>query len=414
MRRWGRWWNAPSGERCTVARTDLMGGLRIYMEETNTMRKSRSTMRLLAGLSITSMLFAACSSDSSSSKSSTAATAGASDATTAATTAATSDAGTATTAAASTDTVQVTAGAGLKDGLGSRSKNRDVYFFTYYDPASDAFWNQMLTGAQDAAELTNLKMTHQTTDGKNPAAMTDLINTAIATKPAAMFIPFNDPAWEGAACEASKAGIAVFAFNVPPAGEAKDCSLATVAQNFFDVGAIIGTRLLKEVPLKAGDKVLCPAEEPDQQYAIQRGGGVESVLKTVGVKCEYLRTGGDDAGALDALTTWLTANPDVKVAVPLGGTPHRNLVAAEDAAGVKVPIIGFDTSPAVIEGIKSGRILATADQQGYIQGFQTVMQGALYLDFALSPADINSGGNALIDKSNVASLEAKELQGVRF
>jgi simple sugar transport system substrate-binding protein len=368
------------------------------------MRKSGSTARVLAGLSVASMLFAACSSDSSSSKSSAVAGAttegGATESTTA--------------GSVSPETVQVTASGGLDDGFGSRATNRNVYFFTYYDPASDAFWNQMLSGAEDAASLANLEMTHQTTDGTDPAAMVDLINAAIATKPAAMFVPFNDPAWEGAACEASKAGIAVFAFNVPPAGEAKDCVLATVAQNFFDVGAIIGTRLLKEVPLEAGDKVLCPAEEPDQQYAIQRGGGVESVLETVGVKCEYLRTGGDDAGALDALTTWLTANPDVKVAVPLGGTPHRNLVAAEDAAGVNVPIIGFDTSPAVIEGIKSGRILATADQQGYIQGFQTVMQGALYLDFALSPADINSGGNALIDKTNVAALEAKELQGVRF
>jgi simple sugar transport system substrate-binding protein len=315
---------------------------------------------------------------------------------------------------AAADTVEVVAGEALKSGLGSRATNRDVYFFTYYNPASDAFWNQMLTGAQDAAKLNNFKMTHQTTDGTDPAAMTDLISAAIANKPAAMFIPFNDPAWEGAACEANKAGIAVFAFNVPPAGEAKACSKSVVAQDFFAVGAIIGARLLKEVPLKSGDKVLCPAEEPDQQYAIQRGGGVESVLKTVGVKCTYLRTGGDDAGALDALTTWLTANKDVKVAVPLGGTPHRNLVAAEDAAGVTAPIMGFDTSPAVIEGIKSGRILATADQQGYIQGFQTVMQAGLFLDFALSPANINSGGNALIDKSNVGSLEDKALQGVRW
>ena len=110
------------------------------------------------------------------------------------------------------------ADAGLKDGFGSRATNRNVYFLTYYNPASDAFWNQMLTGAKDAAKLGNLKLTHQTTDGTNPAQMTDLINAAIATKPAALFIPFNDPAWEGAACEADKAGIAVFAFNVPPAG----------------------------------------------------------------------------------------------------------------------------------------------------------------------------------------------------
>ena len=100
--------------------------------------------------------------------------------------------------------------------------------------------------------------------------------------------------------------------------------------------------------------------------------------------------------------------------MPLGGTPHRNAVAAEDAANNKAPIIGFDTSPQVIAGIKSGRILATADQQGYIQGYQAVTQGTLYLDFALSPANINSGGNALIDKSNVANLEDKALQGVRW
>lgn len=305
---------------------------------------------------------------------------------------------------------------GLEDGFGSKAENRDVYFLTYYDPASDAFWNQILTGAKDAAELGGLKMTHQTTDGSDPAKMTDLINSAIATKPAAIFVPFNDPAWEGAACEASDAGIAVFGFNVPASAVAADdgCVKAFVGQDFFQVGQFVGERLIEEVDLSAGDTVMCPAEEPDQQYAIQRGGGVEDALKAVGVKCDYLRTSGEDGEALNSMQSWLTANKDVKAIVPLGGTPHRNAVAAEDAAGVEVPIIGFDTSPQVIDGIKSGRIIATADQQGYIQGYQTVMQGVLYLDFALSPADINSGGNSLIDKDSVSVLEDKSLQGVRW
>jgi ABC-type sugar transport system substrate-binding protein len=81
--------------------------------------------------------------------------------------------------------------AGLKDGLGSRAQNRNAYFITYYNPAADAFWNQMLTGAQDAATLGGLKLTHQTTDGTDPSKMTDLINAAIATKPAALFLPFT-------------------------------------------------------------------------------------------------------------------------------------------------------------------------------------------------------------------------------
>lgn len=311
------------------------------------------------------------------------------------------------------DAPAATDNAALKDGFGGRAQNRAVYFFTFYNPATDAFWNQMLTGANDAAQLGRLTLTHQTAEG-DAGKMTDLISAAVATKPAALFIPFNDPAWENAACEADKAGIAVFAFNVPPANAAKSCVKSFVGQDFTEVGALVGQRLVTDVPLQSGDKVLCPAEEPQQQYAIQRGGGVESVLKAKGVSCTYLRTSGADEQALNALTTWLSANKDVKAVVPLGGTPHRNLVAAEDAAGVKAPIVGFDTSPQVIDGIKTGRIIATADQQGYIQGYQTVMQAVLNLDFGLSPANINSGGNSLIDKTNVDLLEKTDLQGVRW
>ena len=301
----------------------------------------------------------------------------------------------------------------LDDGLGSRSEGRSVKFITYYDPSQDAFWNQIKQGAEDAAELANLDIKAETAAG-DTSKMTDLVSAAAASKPDILVISFNDPAWENAACEAADAGVAVFAYNVPPAGPAKDCIKAFVGQDFFEVGTFVGQKLIESVELSAGDKVLCPAEEPSQQYAIQRGGGVESVLKTKGVKCTYLQTTGEDAPALDKMQAWLTANKDVKAIVPLGGTPHRNAVQAEDAAGVEVPIVGFDTSPQVIDGIKSGRILATADQQGYVQGFQPVLEAALFLDFGLSPATINSGGNSLIDKSNVTDLEDKDLQGVRW
>jgi simple sugar transport system substrate-binding protein len=355
-------------------------------------RKSR--VAALAGLAIVPLVaLAACSSSSSSSGSASSA---------------------ASSGAANVAAAGGSGGGGLSDGFGKRATNRNVTFITYYDPSSDAFWNQILSGANDAAKLGNLKITSQTAGG-DTTKMTDLVTAAIATKPAALYISFNDPAWENAACDAQKAGIPVFAYNVPPANAAKTCVTAFVGQDFTAVGKIVGDQLLKDVPtLKAGDKVLCPAEEPTQQYAIQRGGGVNQALAAKGLKCTFLRTGGDDGPALDALTSWLTANPDVKAIVPLGGTPHRNLVKAEDAANVTAPIAGFDTSPQVVSGIKSGRILASADQQGYVQGFDTVMQSVLYLDFGISPANINSGGNGLIDKTNVTNLEATDLKGVRY
>lgn len=303
---------------------------------------------------------------------------------------------------------------GLDSGLGSRADARDAYFFTYYNPASDVFWAQILQGAEDAAEIGGLELTHQTAEG-DPDKMVDLVSTAIATEPELIFMPFNEgEKWVDAACDAADAGIEVIAYNVPAPESAGDCVAAFVGQDFFEVGTLVGTRLLEEVGLSSGDKVLFPAEEPEQAYAIQRGGGVQSVLDEVGATGEYLRTSGADEEALNAMTAWLTANPDVKAVVPLGGTPHRNVVAAMAAAGVTVPVVGFDTSPQVIDGIKNGDIIATADQQGYIQGFQSVLQGVLWLDFGFAPANINSGGLGLIDESNVSFLEEDDLQGVRF
>jgi simple sugar transport system substrate-binding protein len=300
------------------------------------------------------------------------------------------------------------------DKLGSRAENRSVYFLTYYNPAGDAFWGQILKGAEDAAKLGGLAMTHQTADA-DPDKMVDLVGTASASNPAVIVMPFNEgEKWVKVACDASKAGIKVIAYNVPAPESAADCVSGFVGQDFFEVGTLVGARLATEAKLASGDKVLFPAEEPEQNYAIQRGGGVQKALDEIGAKGEYLRTSASDEEALNSLTSWLIANKDVKAIAPLGGTPHRNILAAMEAAGVKVPVVGFDTSPQVIDGIKSGDIIATADQQGFVQGFQSVMQSVLALDFGLAPANINSGGTALVDKTNVANLEAPDLQGVRW
>jgi simple sugar transport system substrate-binding protein len=290
-----------------------------------------------------------------------------------------------------------------------------MYFFLFFDPATEPTFGQIARGAEDAATLANIDLTEQNAGG-DVSRQLELVENAIANKPAAMFLLFQDPSWNDAVCKAHDAGIKVYAYGVGPAADdpVADCVEAFVGQDFVEVGRIIGERLVDEVDIQAGDKVLCPVEEPTASYAVQRAEGVNQALKEVGTKCTMLETTGADEQALNAMNTWLGANRDVKAIVPLGGTPARNAVAAEDAVGVEAPIIGFDTSPQVIDGIKSGRIIAIADQQPYVQGFQSVMQAALNLDFGVSPATLNSGGNALIDKSNVGDLEARDLQGVRW
>jgi simple sugar transport system substrate-binding protein len=311
------------------------------------------------------------------------------------------------------------AAGGVTDGFGSRAKNRTAYFFTYYDPAGDAFWAQILHGGQTAAKLGKLKFVHQTANGSS-SQMVNLVQTAISHKPAAIVMPFNEgQAWVDVACQAHKKGIIVMSYNVPAPATAGDCVDGFVGQDFYAVGVTVAKTLIASGAIKKGDKVEITAEEPDQPYALQRGGGVYDTLKAWGADVmpqkQWLRTGGDDAPALDALTTFLVANKDVKFMIPVGGTPHRNLPAALKAAGnTTTKVIGFDTAPAIVKGIQAGTILATADQQGYIQGFQSVMQTILEMDFGFSPANINSGGNGLLNKSNITNITAKDLKGIRY
>ena len=129
----------------------------------------------------------------------------------------------------------------LESGYGSLAENRDAYFFTYYNPAGDPFWAQILQGGEDAAALGNLDLTHQTADG-DPDKMVDLVQTAIATEPAVIFMPFNEgEKWVGVACDAHDAGITVVAYNVPAPESAADCVSGFVGQDFFEVGQIVGS-----------------------------------------------------------------------------------------------------------------------------------------------------------------------------
>lgn len=303
----------------------------------------------------------------------------------------------------------------LSDGFGSIAKDRSAIFITYYNPASEPFWAQIFRGAEDAAELGNLKFEHLTANAVEDVLLTN-IASAISKKPAVIFIPFNLGEKQTAlACEAQAAGIKVFAYNVPPTANAEKCVTSFVGQDFFAVGKIVGNALLAAAPeLKKGDKVLLPAEHAEQPYAIARGGGVNSALAARGIKGEFLSTGDDDATTVANLSNWLKANPDVKAIVPLGGTPHRNVYAAMKASGVKPYVIGFDTAPAIVAAIKAGDDLGTADQQGYVQGFQTVIQAVLALDFGLIPANINSGGTGLVTKDNVGPLLDPRLKGIRY
>lgn len=375
------------------------------------MGKSRitSARRMLALIASTGMVMAACSSDSKSSPASTAATTAATTSlSTSGTTAASSATSESTVSSASTpvETVQLTSGEGLDSGLGSRATNRRVVFVTD-NPPSDPFWGTIQQGAQDAAQLFNIDLDYQfTPEGADIVAYNDLIGTAVASQPAAMAVVVRDPdVLTENICAAHDAGIPVMSYNVTQGGAVGDCLEGFIGQDFAAAGYLIGQRMVKEAELGKGDLVLLPVEQPDASYAIERGSGVKKALDEVGATYEMIQAGAKgDAEALENMTQWLIGHPDVKAIIPLGGTPHRNAIQALSDAGLSpdnVIVGGFDISQPVVEGITDGTIRAAVTQEPYIQGFQTVAELAMLLDFGIQPFSINTGAG-IVDKSNVA------------
>jgi simple sugar transport system substrate-binding protein len=153
--------------------------------------------------------------------------------------------------------------------------------------------------------------------------------------------------------------------------------------------------------IKSGDHVFCPVEFPAQVYAAQRYAGVKQALSAIGATCEELGTGVDFGPAKGTMVSYLLGHPNTAAIIGLGHTPLDQAPAAAKQVGKNLPIGGFDVTSDILSAIKSGSITATVDQQPYIQGFQSVMQLALYLKYAIAPANLNTSNGALIDKNNV-------------
>jgi simple sugar transport system substrate-binding protein len=376
------------------------------------MRTSRSTMWRVSLAAVTvGLVSAGCSSSTKTTSSTTVkaaepATTAAAGSTTAAKAAdPTTTAKGADTTAAVVEAVQTK---GLDSGLGSRGKNRKVVF-VMDNPPTDVFWGTIQTGAKDAAKLYNIDLEVAfTTEGADAAKYNELIGTSAAKKPAAIAVVIRDESqFTENVCAAKKAGVVVMAYNVLAPGKVRDCVEGFIGQDFIAAGELIGDRMVKEAGIKEGDLVLLPVEQPDASYAKERGAGVKKALDKVKAKYEVIQAGAKgDAEALENMTQWLIGHPTVKAIIPMGGTPHRNALKALEAAKLdpaKVIVGGFDISKPITDGIAAGTIKAAVTQEPYIQGFQTVAELAIFIDFGIQPFSINTGAG-IVDKANVATV----------
>jgi len=287
--------------------------------------------------------------------------------------------------------------------LSGAAQGKNVTFIVYADQ-STPFFNPVVDGARAAAKIYGLRLNVEYS-GSTDSTQVNQIETATASgvNALAVSIPSNT-AFTKAICAAHDKGIPVVAFNVnATSGPVLNCVLSFVGQDFEQAGYLIAQRLVREGKVPHGATVFCPVEDPTAVYASGRMAGANRALAAVGAKCDEVSTGFDLSQAQTTETQYLLGHRSTSVILALGQVPLQVAPASAKAAHTSATIAGFDLSTQISDSIKSGSILATVEQQPYLQGYYAVTQLALNLAYGSTPSDVNTG-NEIVDKSNVGQI----------
>ena len=154
--------------------------------------------------------------------------------------------------------------------------------------AGGLFWEPLMRGARDAAEVFDVNLDIQFGDA-DPAKNNTILETAITNSVDGIGILIGaSGAFTDNIKRARDKGIGVLAINTEDEGAGYQ---AYVGGRLVDHGYKIGTMMVEAYGLKEGDHVLFAVELPGLSYAQQRYEGVSRALEEVGVTSDVLGTG---------------------------------------------------------------------------------------------------------------------------
>ena len=288
-----------------------------------------------------------------------------------------------------------------------------MYFRLVTHGGSDPFWSVVRQGMIDAAELYGCKAEIDLA-GSDLANQQKAFQSAVASKPNGIALVINDDeAWDKPVEDALAAGIPVIGINNDDTkGSAGNKRLCYIGQSERRAGYILGMKLFSAGKEKGIDltkaHVAMAAEVPTAMYAMVRSQGVKDAMAEFGITSfEMIDGGGIDMTINEQReTAYLLAHPETTFMLGAGGICTDRLTSSLKNAGKQPGEIiagGFDAAPGTVEGLKSGYVLASIDQQQYLQGYFAVVVLFLYNKYGLTP-NIDTGGY-LITKDNLGLIE---------
>jgi simple sugar transport system substrate-binding protein len=285
------------------------------------------------------------------------------------------------------------------------------YFVSHIGPA-DPNMAWLTKSIEEAMKAVPVDVQYVASPSFSIEEQVNMLQTAIAAEPDGLIVPITDPvALEGPLKEAIAAGIPVIASNIADPREAPDKIpyLTYVGGDEHETGVQMANRILQEFDPEVPRRVACGIAHVGHVGAEARCQGLIDVLEPLGVTVDKLALTEEPGTITDVWRSYLEVNSDTDAiwVVTLLATPFVYNVVEDLDMVEQVKIATVDESPLAIEGILSGKLLATHSQQFWLQGYLPVIWLYVNNKFGYMPPPEELVGPVIIDETTAAEWRTR-------
>jgi simple sugar transport system substrate-binding protein len=298
-----------------------------------------------------------------------------------------------------------TAASPAASGGGNADRSNILISVVTHGQASDPFWSIFKNGVDQAGKDMGVKVEYSAPDTFDMPKMAQLIDAAVAKKPAGLVVSIPDATALGPSIEkAVAAGIPVISANSGSDVFASLGVLTHVGQDESIAGKKAGD-LMKAAGVT---NALCINQEVGNAGLDARCNGFAEGLggtsKVVQVDLK------DPTGAQQAIAAAIQSDSSLNGVLALGPTGSAPTIAAlkQLNLGSKIKLATFDLSKDVLNAIKAGEMEFAIDQQQFLQGYLPVVFLTYDKLYGLVPGGGQPvlTGPGIVDKTNVDTVLA--------
>ena len=271
----------------------------------------------------------------------------------------------------------------------------------------DTFWDIVRKGAEDAAERYGVDL--QYSGDPDAARQSQLAQQAVDQATDGMALTFaKGEALQGVTQNAVDAGIPVVGFNGGMEDALEYGAFTFVGQDDGLAGEALGDLLTDE----GFTHPICVIQEQGHVGLEARCAGVKK--KVPDAEVLYVQ-GTDMTQVSSTVTAKLQSTADADVIIGLGAPFTLTILDAVEETGSEAKVASFDLNADLAQAVADGDVLATVDQQPYLQGYIAIE--SLWLQhnggFVLGGGQPVYTGPTIVDQDNAADVLTGAKDGIR-